>query len=65
MYRLMLALLLVATFAATGCKKKEPTVSERLGGVMKQAEKASKDAAKEAEKAAADAQKKLDSALKK
>jgi len=61
----MFALVAAVAVAFTGCKKKEPTLSERMNDATKQAQKASKDMAKDADKAAADAQKKLDGALKK
>ncbi len=60
----MFALVAAVAVAFTGCKKKEPTLTERMNSVTKQANQAAKDMSKEADKAAADAQKKLD-ALKK
>lgn len=61
----MFALAAAVAVAFTGCKKKEPTLGERMDSAVKQAESASKDMAKEADKAAADAKKKMDEALKK
>jgi hypothetical protein len=72
----MFALVAAVAVAFTGCKKKEPTLSERMSGAAEQAkkagadaakaaEKAAADAAKAAEKAGADAQKKVDAALEK
>lgn len=61
----MFALVAAVAVAFTGCKKKEPTMTERMSGAVKQAEKAGKDMAKEADKAAADAKKQMDESLKK
>ncbi len=61
----MFALVAAVAVAFTGCKKKEPTLGERMDSATKQAQKASKDMAKEADKAAADAKKQMDEALKK
>ena len=61
----MFALVAAVAVAFTGCKKEEPTLSERMNSVTKQADKAAKDMANQADKAAADAQKKLDETLKK
>jgi len=61
----MFALIAAVAVAFTGCKKKEPTLSERMNSVTKQADQAAKDMSKEADKAAADAKKKMDEALKK
>jgi len=65
MKRLMLfALVAAVAVAFTGCKKKEPTLGERMDSSVKQAEGAAKDMSKEADKAAADAKKQLEGALK-
>lgn len=61
----MFSLVIAVAVAFSGCKKKEPTLSERMNSAVKQAEKAGKDMSKEADKAAADAKKQVDEALKK
>jgi hypothetical protein len=58
----MFALITVVAVAFTGCKKKEPTLSERMSGMAEEAGKAASDAAKKAEKAAADAAKEAEKA---
>ncbi|MBM4163802.1 MAG: hypothetical protein FJ222_05120 [Lentisphaerae bacterium] len=61
----MLAMIAVVAVVFTGCKKKEPTLAERLSGAAEDAKKAAASAAKDAEKAGADAAKSVDSALNK
>jgi len=61
----MFALVAAVAVAFTGCKKKEPTLSERMNSMTKQVDKAAKGMAKDADKAAADAKAKADEALKK
>ncbi len=63
----LICLAFVATLvlAFSGCKKKEPTLGEKLDAVAKQAEAGAADATKQADKTAADLQKKLDGALSK
>jgi Sec-independent protein translocase protein TatA len=61
----MLALIAVVAVAFTGCKKKEPTLSERLSGAAEDAKKAASDAAKAAEKAGEDAKKSVDKVMEK
>ena len=66
MKRITLLVLTAAVCVAfTGCKKKEPTLGERLDSGVKKMEKAANQTAKDADKAANDAQKKLDKELNK
>lgn len=68
MYIVAVAAALVSAAAFTGCEKREPTLSEKIEQVgkdaAKAADKASKDAAKAADKTAADLKKAADKATK-
>jgi hypothetical protein len=61
----MFALVAAVAVAFTGCKKKEPTLTERMSGMAEEAGKAASDAAKVAEKAGDDAKKSVDKAMEK
>jgi hypothetical protein len=62
---IMLALVAGIAVAFTGCKKKEPTLAERLSGAAEDAKKAATSAAKDAEKAGAAAVKDVEKSMEK
>jgi hypothetical protein len=61
----MFALVAAVAVAFTGCKKKEPTLTERMSGAAEQVKKEAVDAAKVAEKAGDDAKNSVDKAMEK
>lgn len=66
MKRLMLvAMVAVVAVAFTGCKKKEPTLGQKLDAAVNSAQKSAEKASKDADKTSADLQKKLNDTLKK
>ena len=62
MLRIFLAVLMIGAVGLCGCKKKEPTVGERIDRLKKEAEKTAEDVADDAEDLADEAQDMLDDA---